>query len=437
MFRPLVRLAVLATLALPVMAAGQDAVAGAQPISLSAAVQQAQANAPQTVQALGDARVANANYKSAIAAFLPSISFSQYAGHQQGLYYQGGILIPAPGTWGYSQSYGAGITLFNGGANYLDYRSARASLVAADQAQVIEKFTIGLSVKQQYFAVLAAREAVAAAEEQVNEANKQMAVTEARVAGGALSRADSLASAVTVGQARVALATAQGNLITANTSLTRLVGASHEVTATPADTALVPSISLDRAALVQLALKGPAVRKAESQVQANRSAWWASIAAYLPTLGMQYGSGSSWSTPHFVLGGGTKSTSTSLSFYVSYSLFNGFNRETRVVSADVNRDVANAQLRDARLAARENIAQYLSQFGTAQTKIELQRLTIESAEQNVEAKDTQYRAGAVSLVEVLAAQSALATARQGLIQARLDARTAKAQIEALIGRDIE
>jgi outer membrane protein TolC len=152
---------------------------------------------------------------------------------------------------------------------------------------------------------------------------------------------------------------------------------------------------------------------------------------------MQYGSGSSWSTPHFVLGGGTKQTSTSLSFFVSYSLFSGFNRESRVVQADVNRDNAKAQLRDARLAAREKVAQYLAQFRTAQTKIDLQRLTIESAEQNVEAKDAQYRAGAVSLVDVLTAQAGLATARQGLIQARLDARTAKAQIEAIIGKDIQ
>jgi outer membrane protein TolC len=438
MRKSLVRLLIASALILPAPLLAQDAGgSGPVPISLDDAVRQAQANSPQTVQAVGASRVANANYKSAIASFLPSISFSQYAGHQQGLYYQGGILIPSPGNWGYNQSYGAQLTLFNGGQNWLDYRSARAALNAADQSQIIQKFTIGFSVKQQYFAVLAAREAVAAANEQLDEAQKQMLVTEARVAGGAMSRADSLSSAVTLGQAKVALATAQGNLVTANTALTRLVGADHEVTAVAADTGMVPTISLDSTALVQLALKGPAVRQAESMVNSNRSAWWASVAAYLPSLGMSYGSGSSWSSPRFVLGGGTKQTSTSLSFYVSYSLFNGFSRESRVISADVNSENAKAQLRDARLAARENIAQYLAQFRTAQTKIELQQLSIESSEQNVAAKDAQYTAGAASLVDVITAQAQLATARQGLIQARLDARTAKAQIEALIGKDIQ
>ncbi|MDE3129469.1 MAG: TolC family protein, partial [Gemmatimonadota bacterium] len=45
--------------------------------------------------------------------------------------------------------------------------------------------------------------------------------------------------------------------------------------------------------------------------------------------------------------------------------------------------------------------------------------------------------GAKTLLDVLTAQSTLATARQNLIQARLAARTAKAQIEALIGKDLE
>ena len=435
---PLVRLLIASALILPCSAVAQEGGGtGPQPISLQDAVRQAQTNSPTTVQAKGASRNANASYKSAIAAFLPSVSFSQYAGHQQGLYYQGGILIPSPGNWGYNQSYGAGMTLFDGGANFLDYRSAKANLAAADQNQIIQRFAIALSVKQEYFAVLAAREAVAAAAEQLKEAEEQMSVTEARVAGGAMSRADSLSSAVTLGQARVAVATAQGGLLTANSALTRGVGAAHEVTAIASDTALVPSISLDSTSLFDLALRGPAVRQAESQLNSNHSAWWASLAAYLPSLGMQYGSGSSWSTPRFVLGGGTKSTSTSLSFFVSYSIFGGFNRESRVVSADVNRDNAIAQLRDVRLAAHENLAQYLAAFRTAQTKIELQQLSIESGEQNVAAKDAQYRAGAVGLVDVTTAQAALATARQGLIQARLDARTAKAQIEGLIGKDIE
>lgn len=432
-------LALVAALSVALVpAAAQNAAdGGPQPISLNDAVREAQANSPQMVQATGLSRVATAQYRASAARFLPSVGFQQYAAHLQGVSYQGGVLLQSSGLWSYSQGYGANLTVFDGGQNILDYRAAKASRDAAEQNMIMERFAIALNVKQQYFAVLAAREAVAAAQEQLKEANEQMAVTEAKIAGGAMSRADSLSSAVAVGQAQVAVVTAQGNLVAANTGLTRLVGAPHEVTAVESDTGLVPAIALDSSSLVRLALNGPAVQQAEHQVAANHLSWWASLSAYLPSLSVGYQGGSGWQTPHFILGGGTKSSSTSLSFFVSYSLFDGFQRESRVVQADVNSDNARAQLRDARLAARENIAQYLAQFQTAQTRIALQRLQIESATENVAAKDAQYRAGAVGLVDVLTAQTALAQARQALIQARLDARTAKAQIESIIGKDID
>jgi outer membrane protein len=46
----------------------------------------------------------------------------------------------------------------------------------------------------------------------------------------------------------------------------------------------------------------------------------------------------------------------------------------------------------------------------------------------------RYNLGAGTLLDLIASQSTLISARQALIQARLDARVAKAQIEALLGR---
>ncbi len=435
-FRARLLIACFLILPTPLLAQGAGE-SGPVPISLEDAVQQAKATSPATVQALGQSRVANAQFKTRIAAFVPNVSFYEGTSRSEGLTYVQGVLLPTGGGWGNNRGYSASMTIFNGGQNILDFQAAKANLDAADQNQIIQGFAIELNVKQQYFAVLAAREAVAAAQQQVKEANGQMAVTAAQVAGGSKSRADSLASAVAVGVARVALVSAQGNLVTANTALTRLVGGAHEVTALPSDTGLVPSISLDSANLVDLALRGPAVEQAKHLASANRSNWWASLSGYLPSLSVSYSSGKSWHTDSFVLGGGTPGHSTYLSFGLGYSLFDGLRREAGVVQADVNRDNAKASLRDARLAARENIAQYYAAFHTAETKIELQQLQIESATENVAAKDAQYRAGAASLVDVLQQQSLLATARQGLIQARLDARTAKAQIEGIIGKDIQ
>ncbi|HEY5219701.1 MAG TPA: TolC family protein, partial [Gemmatimonadaceae bacterium] len=256
----------LALLVMPLASAfGQEAASDVHAISLDDAVRQAQANSPYTVQARSASRVADANFKAAIAAFLPEISLSQSAYHSGGANFFQGSLIPTSSGWSYSKGYGLGLTLFDGGARLLQYRAARANLAAADQYEVIQRYTVALNVKQQYFAALAAREAEAAADQQLQLANEQLAVTEAEVAGGMLSRVDSLNSAVAVGQAKLAVITAQGSLVTANAALTQLVGAAHEVTATPSDTALVPTISIDSVALLHLALDGPAVRQAARQ----------------------------------------------------------------------------------------------------------------------------------------------------------------------------
>ncbi len=428
----------LTAFALPAAAlAQQPAGAGPRPISLDEAVAQAQANSPITVQAHGSARIADANWKSSVAAFLPSVNVGQSAYHSGGANFFQGSLIPTSADWSYSKGYSLDLTLFDGGARILGYRAARASLSAASQNEIIQRYAVALSVKQQYFAVLAAREAEAAADQQLKEAEAQMAITQAKIAGGSASRADSLNSAVTVGQAKLAVIKAQGSLTTANSALTRLVGGGEELTAIPADTAIVPTISPDSAALVRLALEGPNVRQAEEQAHANHSSRWVALARYLPSLSVSYGYSRYYKSPHFIVGGGSLVNSHALYYSASYSLFDNFRREASVVTADANADNARAGLRDARLAARENLAQYLAQFRTATQTIDLQRLQIEAATENVAAKDAQYRAGAVALVDVLTAQSALATARQELIQARLDARTAKAQIESLLGKNIE
>jgi outer membrane protein len=59
-----------------------------------------------------------------------------------------------------------------------------------------------------------------------------------------------------------------------------------------------------------------------------------------------------------------------------------------------------------------------------------------AGEEDLRVQQERYNLGAGTLLDLITSQSTLITARQALIQARLDARTAKAQIEALVGRDL-
>ncbi len=99
-------------------------------------------------------------------------------------------------------------------------------------------------------------------------------------------------------------------------------------------------------------------------------------------------------------------------------------------------DNAQAALRDAQLAAEQNLIQAYGVYELAQARIELQQASVQAAEEDLRVQRQRYELGASTLLDVLTSQSTLNQARLSLIQARRDARVAKAQIEAILGRDL-
>ena len=60
-----------------------------------------------------------------------------------------------------------------------------------------------------------------------------------------------------------------------------------------------------------------------------------------------------------------------------------------------------------------------------------------AAEENLRVQEQRYAVGASTLLDVLTAETTLNQARAQLIQYRLNYRTTKAQIEQIIGRDLQ
>lgn len=428
-----------ATLALAVASSATFAQEGGpRPIRLDEAVRLAQRNAPAATEARNALRVSRMQVMSALGQFLPSLGASAGASKSQGAIFFQGRLEPYTGNpWNYSKGYGLGVTVFDGGQRWFTYRAAQASLRAGTENDVLQRFNVSLSVKQQYYAVLAARETEAAAERALEQAQAQLTMTSARVRAGAAIHTDSLRSAILVGTARLAILNARNALRTANAALTRLVGSPNEVTAIASDTSEVPRIETDSTALERLADEGPGVRAAAATHDAARASRRASLTSYLPFVTARYGYSTSRSSPTFDWGGGPPaSKSTGYGFSLSFTVFNNLSRELGVMTATVAEENAQARLRDARLAAREILAQYLGAFRTAEQTIELQRLQIAAAEADQRAQQSRYALGSASLLDLLTSQTALDNARVALINARFQARTAKAQLEAFVGREL-
>ena len=220
------------------------------------------------------------------------------------------------------------------------------------------------------------------------------------------------------------------------TSGTRAVGSAEPVTAAPTELEEHQGLAFDEAALRQMAQAGPAVRQAKADLDAAKAAQRSAWTDYLPSLSASYsrnGSGSG-NAPEFV--SSDFSYSGALRFTATLPLFNQFQREERVVQAKVAQDIAEATLRDARLGAEEGVTQQLGAFRSAEERVISQAATVAAAEEDLRVQQQRYAVGGSTILDVLTSQTQLNEARRDLIRARYDQRVARAQLEALVGREL-
>jgi outer membrane protein len=436
----MIGLAVLlaAASALPAAADG-----GVRPITMEETVALAERNAVAVIQAEGQRRNGVAGVRSAFGAFLPSLSVNAGTNRQVPVNGErtrvenGQVIILAPQPWTYSAGLGASVDLFTGGQRIFELQQARAQSSAADANLVTQRYGAVLAAQQQFFNVLAARESEAAASAQLGQAEQQLRVSVLRLRTRTVTRSDSLRSEIQVHNARLAVLQARTALAVANATLTRAVGTPYPVTAAADSMLDRPGLGLDDEALRALALEGPAVRQATASLDAARAATRTAWAAYLPSVTASYSrNGSGTGSAFSVSGDNLTSYSGAVRLSVSLPIFTQFQRESHTTQAEVARDNAEAALRDARLAALEDLTQSLGSFHAAQERAAIQTATVEAALEDLREQRQKYAIGAATLLDVLTSQTTLDQARHDLIQARYDQRVARAQLEALVGRSL-
>lgn len=235
--------------------------------------------------------------------------------------------------------------------------------------------------------------------------------------------------------------TAENDLRAANAALTRVIGSQVVVTPAADDSVEVGGELPGEAELEQLVVKSPQVLQAEANLMAARASKRAQRSAYLPSLTMSYNYAFTQTSPKFSSGdlwlfSGGNPNRQQLNLNVSYPLFNGLVREQQAVQTDVVQRNAEAQLRDARLGARQHLTTQLRALNNAQARVRVQLAAVAAAEEDLRVQQQRYALGASTLLDLLTSQTQLNQARQALIQARFDGRIARAQLSALVGREL-
>jgi len=407
-----------------------------KPISLAEALRLAKENNVSSITGANGIRSANLQIRSARAQLYPTVSTSlnqsKSSGQRLG---QSGTLVDYNSQWTYSTQLSVRQTLFDGGKSFADVRTQQANVAAAEAGLISNDFNVGFQVKQQYNSILAAKEAEAAARAQLELAQQQLAVSIAKVNAGAAPVVDSLNSVVGVGNAQVNILNAQQSLRAASASLTTLVATPYLVTAIPADTVDLPRAAIDSASLMQWALDGPVIRQYQAQLNAANATQRSAKSAYLPVVSASFNYGGN-GTSAYGIGGDPFPYSKALALSLSYPLFNGFQRENNTASAQINAENAQAQIKNQKLMAQQTIITQIGLLRNDEEKMRVQQINITASQEALRVNQQRYALGAGTLVDLLTSQSNLITARQQLIQTRLDYRNARAQIEAFIGRDL-
>jgi outer membrane protein TolC len=415
------------------LAAAAPAIAQETAMTLDEAIERALVVQPTMVQARGDRRNAGAASRSALGAFLPSVSASASAARSNVGRVDASTGRPVPPEFTYTLGIGANLGLFEGFERLAARKEAAANLDAAEVGLRRTSFQVTLDTKQSFYGSAARQEIVRVAEAQHTRAEQQLDISVDKVRAGSATRSDSLRATVEVGNARIALLQARAELATAQASLGRQVGLDSPVRAL-ADSAL--PVFPDTSSLRERAAdSAPLVLEREAQLQAARAQAWGARSQYWPSLGVSVNENRQGVGSPFSSFDGYDRT-TSVRFAMSWALFNGFARETAQVQAAVRREVAEATLEDARRELNARLTEELAALSTAYAQIDIAAANVAAASEDFRVQNERYRVGAATILETTESQANLVQAEVSLVQARFNYLTARAELEALVGSEL-
>jgi outer membrane protein TolC len=399
-----------------------------KPLALADVVQLALCNNPQTRSLWASARAQAANIGVNMSTYLPTLSVSGSGTRN---------LSRATGQTSASNSRSLSLTasylLYDFGARAANLENAKQLLVAANATRDSTLQANFLTAVQSYYALLSARANVEALQVAEDAAKESLAAAQARYLAGVATPADKLQAQTALAQATLNLVTARGNERNAQGTLANIMGfdASQPYALAPVVVRDPdPAAEQDIGRLIaQAREKRPDLAAADAQIKAAEAQLAASRAANMPSISVNASTSSINTT------GVPTTNSGSLGVSVSVPLFTGL-RNTYQIRA------SQAQL-ETKVAARDLLANQVAldvwkAYQALLTNSQALRTANElvaSAELSEKMALGRYKAGVagLSIIDVLNAQSALASALQQHVSALYNFQSSRLALAQAIG----
>jgi outer membrane protein TolC len=398
-------------------------------LSLPDVVNLALCNNPQTRAVWASSRVQAAQLGVSRGSYLPGASMS-VSGNRN-----------SPGNAQRSISLTFSYLLYDFGTRAANLENARQLLAAVSASQDATVQSVFFAAVQAFYQARATQAALDAAQESERAAKQSFAAAEARYRAGSATPADKLSAQTAYSQTTLTHIGAEGGLKKARGTLANIIGldANREVklvaatdTAPTADTFSANRENLDVferdiAALIEEAKqRRPDLRAAEAQLKASEASADAARAASRPSISLN-------ASTTQVNSAGTTSQGSSLGVSISVPLFSGYAPTYRIRAAEAQVEAQQAQLERVRLQVALEVWNAYQNLVTATQSLRTSADLLNSAEQSQRVALGRYQAGVGNMLDVLNAQSALASARQQRIQSTLDWNIGRAALAQAMG----
>jgi len=380
----------------------------ASPLTAIDAVDLMLCNHPQTREVWAAARVQAATLGVARAGWLPTLSGS--AGttrfeYENSAYTRNSAAITL--SW----------LLYDFGQRSASIENAEQLLQAAAATQDATVQTLFLGALQAFYSAQATRAAVSSALQAERSARESFQAAEARYKVGVATPADRLQAQTAFSQATLNRIRAEGEARNALGALANVMGfPAGQTLSLVAPPAELPDAGFQRevaALIAEAEVRRPDLKAAEAQVKAAQAGVDLAQAQGRPTISVS--TGPTWAeTDRVSVNGGV------IGVTVNVPIFTGFDTTYRVRSAEAQVDVRAAQLDRLRNQVALDVWKAYQSLTTATQSLKTTLDLVASAEQSERVALGRYKAGVGTVLDLLTAQSALASARLQRIQAALD-----------------
>ncbi len=387
-------------------------------LGLAEVVNLALCNNPQTREVWASSRAQAAQVGVSRGSFFPGVSVSA-SGNRN-----------TPGTSQRTLGLTLSYLLYDFGGREAGLEAARQLLAAASATQDGTVQAVFLSTVQAYYQTHAAQAALDAAREAERAAKTSFDAAEARYLAGSATPADKLQAQTAYSQATLNRIAAEGTQKKAGGALANIIGldANRSVTLAAVNTEAVPAdFGRDVNALVEEAKRRrPDLIAAEAQVKAAEANADAARAAGKPAISLNASNTRTDSA-------GVISRGSSMGVSISMPLFSGYAPTYRIRAAEAQVEARQAQRDRVQLQVALDVWNAWHNLVTASQSLNTSADLLRSAEQSERVALGRYQAGVGSMLDVLNAQSALASARQQRIQSTLDWNVGRAALAQAMG----